>query len=246
MDIISNINKNDILDPLSVIIKLYIFSFKPIGTKISISNNCIYIQDQLYIQSFIRTLNRDTKNDVNILVCPIIYACKNYLQNSNNKTNYNIITEMYSIALNGLQKMKQTYYNNSITFNIDHLINIISNFIKNDNMCNTYISPNYTIKENVYNTLNNVWNNDRVNILFGYIKEINANTNDLLKQPLMESLEKFMNYMDLLINNLIINNTIEYSNTNNNTSVNISVNTSTTNIENQCIDSIECEYNEKF
>ena len=32
-----------ILDPLSVIIKLTIISYKPIGTKLAISNNLIYI-----------------------------------------------------------------------------------------------------------------------------------------------------------------------------------------------------------
>ena len=40
-----NNNKKYILDPLSVIIKLVILSKKDIGTKISVSNNVIYIQE---------------------------------------------------------------------------------------------------------------------------------------------------------------------------------------------------------
>jgi hypothetical protein len=45
MDFLLNKNKNDTLDPLSVIIKLFIYAYKPVGTKISISNNKIQIQE---------------------------------------------------------------------------------------------------------------------------------------------------------------------------------------------------------
>ena len=42
-NITSSASKNDILDPLSVIVKLLIYYYKPIGTKISVGNNRIYI-----------------------------------------------------------------------------------------------------------------------------------------------------------------------------------------------------------
>jgi hypothetical protein len=82
MDSVNNItstNKNDILDPLSIIVKLFIYYHKPIGTKISIGNNRIYIQDSTYIQGFLRRYNGDSKNDINILLCPILYSFISYL-----------------------------------------------------------------------------------------------------------------------------------------------------------------------
>ena len=53
----NNTNKNDILDPLSIIIKLFVYSYKPTGSKISIGNNRIYIQESTYIQGVLRKIN---------------------------------------------------------------------------------------------------------------------------------------------------------------------------------------------
>ena len=43
-----------ILDPLSVIIKLAILSNKPVGTKISIQNNIVYLQEPGPFQALCR------------------------------------------------------------------------------------------------------------------------------------------------------------------------------------------------
>ena len=64
MEFIMNKNKNDTLDPLSVIIKLFIYGYKPVGTKISISRNKIFIQENGFFQSTIRSVFRDSKNDI--------------------------------------------------------------------------------------------------------------------------------------------------------------------------------------
>jgi hypothetical protein len=72
MDMIKDIwgkYKNDTIDPLTVIIKLFICSYKPIGTKISILNNKLIIQNSGIFQGTVRTIYRDSKNDINILVC---------------------------------------------------------------------------------------------------------------------------------------------------------------------------------
>ena len=50
-----------ILDPLSTIIKLAIISFKPIGTKISICNNLIGIQEPGLFQPIVRFVFKNNK-----------------------------------------------------------------------------------------------------------------------------------------------------------------------------------------
>jgi hypothetical protein len=122
----TNTNKNDILDPLSIIVKLFIYSHKPNGTKISIGNNRMYIQENTYIQGVLRKLNGDTKNDITILMCPVLYACVHYLKNKDNRKKY---TPIFTIALDGLVKMKQTYSGTPIIYNIEHIINIIQMFL---------------------------------------------------------------------------------------------------------------------
>ena len=71
MDILPD-NKADniqlcILDPLSVIIKLAILSNKPIGTKIRIDNNNIYLQEPGNFQAICRYMFKNNKTDIQYL-----------------------------------------------------------------------------------------------------------------------------------------------------------------------------------
>ena len=122
-------NKNDILDPLSVVIKLFIYSFKPVGTKISIGHNKLCIQENTYVQGVWRRWNGDTKNDVNILLCPILYACVHYLKHRSSKEEDEVFLSIFKITLDGLVNMKQTYAGTPIVYNIEHIVNIINLFI---------------------------------------------------------------------------------------------------------------------
>ena len=202
-------NKNDILDPLSIIIKLFIYSYKPAGTKISIGNNRIYIQESTYIQGIIRKINGDTKNDITILTCPVLYACLNYLKNTETRPAY---IPIFKIAMEGLVNMKQTYTGTPIIYNIEHIINIIQLFLDEpsdtgatDSVINQD-TPLFKIKEHIYHLLNDSWTTDRKNILFGYIQEITdiANTNVSLKLLLIEGLSKFMDCMDTFVSNTLL------------------------------------------
>jgi hypothetical protein len=204
---ITSTNKNDILDPLSIIVKLFIYYHKPLGTKISIGNNRIYIQDSTYIQGLIRRYNGDSKNDINILLCPILYACITYLADTNIRELY---LPIFEISLQALTNMKQTYANTPIIYNIEHIINVIQMYVdqekpKTNNIINQD-TPLFKIKENIYQHLNQAWTQDRKNILFGFIKELKEVNNLNLKQTLLEGLCKFMDCMDIYVLNVLLNN----------------------------------------
>ena len=208
MEIINNItssNKNDILDPLSVIVKLLIYYYKPIGTKISVGNNRIYIQDSTYIQGFLRRYNGDTKNDITILLCPIVYACIFYLKDGDSRDSY---LPIFEIALQALSNMKQTYSNTPIIYNIEHILNIIQMFISGETEnVNNIINPEtplFKIKENIYSQLNQVWTVERKNILFGFIKDITEVNHLILKQTLLDGLSKFMDSIDIMVSNILL------------------------------------------
>jgi hypothetical protein len=212
MDAVNNItsnNKNDILDPLSIIVKLFIYYYKPLGTKISIGNNRIYIQDSTYIQGLVRRYNGDSKNDINILLCPILYACITYLKNEEIRDLY---MPIFNVALQALTNMKQTYANTAIIYNIEHIINVVQMFINesvpNVNNIIDPTTPLFKIKEHIYQQMNQVWTIDRKNILFGFIKEIMDVNNLILKQNLIDGLTKFMDCMDIFVSNILINNKI--------------------------------------
>lgn len=206
-NITSSASKNDILDPLSVIIKLYLYNSKPLGTKISVGNNKVDIQYSTYVQGIWRRYNGDSKNDINILVCPILYACVYYLKSGDQETRA-IYLPIFNEALQALSNLKQTYANTAIIYNIEHLINIIQSHINNEvstGIVNTD-TPLYKIKENIYQHLNEVWTPSRKNILFGFIKEITEVKNSALKQRLLDGLAVFMDCIDTLVSNVLLNN----------------------------------------
>jgi hypothetical protein len=267
MDSIANLasasNKNDILDPLSVVIKLFIYSFKPVGTKISIGYNKLSIQENTYVQGVWRRLNGDTKNDVNILLCPILYACVHYLKQRSSKEEEEVFHSIFKITLDGLVNMKQTYAGTPIVYNIEHIVNIINLFIDkgrkdlntkmekdrgsgdsleyedtradsrgdeittfkrpsldNEDMTriNTKLNevnsiinvdtPIYKIKENIYHHLDTSWTTHRKNILFGFVKDIIEVHNVALKTTLINALAQFMDCMDIVVANVLLNNRI--------------------------------------
>jgi hypothetical protein len=209
MELIKNFlypNKTDILDPLSLIIKLYIYSFKPIGTKISILNNKIEFQETGIFQSTVRALNGDTKNDLINMLFPLVYACEKYL-NEIQREKYEKIFDKVIISL---EKINQVYQLNEITHNIEQLKNIISKFIINKNFIPESIISNWndpasTLKKSFYLQTNSVWTENRLNILFGYINEIFNSLSDENTYLLIISLNSFMNYIDILVIKLINN-----------------------------------------
>lgn len=199
-------NKNDILDPLSLVIKLYILSFKPNGTKISILNNKIIIQEVGIFQSTVRSINGDTKNDIINILFPLTYACEIYLKDTEN-IKYRYIFEQ---IIKSFDKLNEIYQVNEITHNIEQLKNIVTNFLSDiDFNPKTVIlnweEPPSVLKKSFYKQTNSIWTEDRLNILFGYINEIINSEIDEIKYYLINSLSSFMNYIDLIVVKLINN-----------------------------------------
>jgi hypothetical protein len=209
MNFLKNIiyqNKTDILDPLSVILKLYIYNFKPEGTKISVSNNKIVLQDIGIFQGSVRKIFGDSKNDINIIFGPVVYACLKYLS-SEEREKYLYIFEIVSASLN---KLKLTYAGNEIVYNIEQIKNVIDSFIsKKDNdislLVSNYNTNGFKIKQNIYDHINSVWNHERKQILLGYIHEIKSFVSQEYENELIISLSSFLNCMDITTKNIINN-----------------------------------------
>jgi hypothetical protein len=198
-------SKNDTLDPLSIIIRLFIYAYKPIGTKISITNNKLYLQENGFFQSTVRTINRDSKNDINIIYFPIIFACKYYLS-SENREKYK---KIFETLLQSFDNMRQTYKGSEIIYNIDQLRTLIESFLQNDNfdpstLFNSYDSPGGKIKQDIYSHINSIWTERKINVLFGHIEDIKESTSEELTNSLIQSLNGYMNYIDLITYNLIL------------------------------------------
>lgn len=197
-------NKNDILDPLSLVIKLYIYLYKPMGTKISILNNRIEFQEAGIFQSTVRTFNGDTKNDLINMLFPLTYACDKYLDYYN-KEKFSVIFEQ---VLYSLDKLNQVYQSNEITHNIEQLKNIINKFMNEkkfnpQTIISNYNEPASMLKKSFYTQTDSVWTKNRLEMLICYIQEILNSESDEHTQALIASLNLFMNWIDLLVIKLI-------------------------------------------
>ena len=198
-------NKNDLLDPLSVIIKLNILNYKPVGTKISIQNNKICLQDNTYVQGTIRSIYGDKKNDLNMLYGPIIYACVFYLSPSN-RDKY---LKLFQSASSGLAKLKETYTGKDIIYNIEQIINIVDTFINKEDsdpaiFVSNYNSPVYKMKNDIYKHISSVWNDKRINLILTLIEEIETSP-EASTISLLYTINYYLDHIDHKVNELTSN-----------------------------------------
>ena len=206
-DIPDNNNKNInyklfILDPLSVIIKLAIFSNKPVGTKFRIQDNVIYIQEPGYFQSICRIYYNVNKTEIQYLYNPIYFACKHFLNSKFTDKTPNI-RKLFSSSIQGLIKLKETYKAcHLVVLCLNYYISIIENYLdesmveslfKKDTMTSLY-------DDTTLQNLNSFWTTDRIKIVLDIIeflcKDYSASNN-------VQSLEIFINNIDLEIAKLL-------------------------------------------
>jgi hypothetical protein len=200
--------KNDTLDPLSVILKLFIYAHKSVGTKLSIGSNRINIQEPGLFQGTVRKIYGDQKNDVNIIFFPIIFACKYYLGSKKFRSRF--LQLFNSVVVGSFDKLKETYQGNEIIYNIAQLKSIVQNFVDNELfdpniLYSSYDSPGGKIKQGIYSHINTIWNESRLNVVFGMVDEILATTSDEIGLGLVNALNTYMGCVDTLTFNLITN-----------------------------------------
>lgn len=199
--------KNDTLDPLSVIIKLFIYAHKPVGTKLSIGHNKINIQEPGIFQGTVRKICGDKKNDVNIIFFPIIFACQAYLGNTKFRARF---IRVFNIVVGSFDNLKETYQGNEIIYNIAQLKSIAQNFMDNaafdpNILYGSYDSAGGKIKQEIYSHINTIWTDDRLNVIFGMIDEILLSTSNEIILCLVNALNIYMGCVDMLTHNLITN-----------------------------------------
>ncbi len=191
-----------ILDPLSVIIKLAILSNKPIGTKICISKNIVFLQEPGPFQSFCRYIFNTNKTDIQYIYNPIQLACQSYLSKAAVQQNPKL-KELFKCAQNGLGRLSETYKTCSIIrLCINYYATIIDNHLKeiyNDALFrNDNLTPLYT--NELTSTFTKLWTQDRIKIILNLttflIGDENAATN-------VKSVETIMMDIDTQVQKLL-------------------------------------------
>ena len=115
-------DKNQILEPLSTVLKLALISFEEEGIKIAVSNNSVFIQKPTLLQGTIRSVYGNNREEIHYLLKPIIRCVEMYSSYDNRNIRY-----LYDLAIDGLKKLKRSYGNQSsnVCYTIDLYITIL-------------------------------------------------------------------------------------------------------------------------
>lgn len=204
--IITSVRYNDkpasqVLDPFSCLIRLCLLNYKPIGTKLSFTNNKIVFQEPDFLQSAKRWSSGDSRQHIHNLYNPIF------------KLNqwYDINTPQFIYLLNksktGLLQLLKCYNSNDsniIAHSINYYIETINNILEkktnhNENMDeknsegfiekihdgfnekNKKNKKNKNKNENGTDTKNNIENVQENTIENTIINQNNANENNILE-----------------------------------------------------------------
>lgn len=204
-----------ILEPLQAITQLAYLKACPIGTKLTIENNLLFIQIPNWHQGITRSWNKDKREDILLLFNAVQRYNKMYVNNHTKNENPNfkklieIITRM---AIEGIDNLISTYSrveNTSIVQTLVMYKTILSyperfNGIDNLNDEDDKHNKNYKNDkkmEDVFAQIKNNWNDNEIAVLYNILclidnDKINAEmyingANQILK-PLHDRIRKWI------------------------------------------------------
>jgi len=208
----SSKDKTDmVLEPLQAIVQLAILSLCPIGTKLTIQENILYLQLPNVIQPISRWYNADKKDDLLFLFQVVRRFIKWY--NPRNNTNSPISIELYRLivgmAVQGLDKLIKTY--SSIDCNtITQVVNMYKNLLQTqDNQdVDILFSDSGLNMDEVFQRIISLYNEVTINIINNFLILISNETDDASLLDFIEGFNLIIKKNNTMIKNWIKENLI--------------------------------------
>jgi hypothetical protein len=164
-----------ILEPLQVIITLAILGYCPIGTKISISQNTLYLHRPTLVQGLLRWWEGDSKDDLYYLFHAIRRFYKWYKNTDNEIFNY-----ILELAKNGIKNLIKTYQK-ADKKSILHTLSLYGNILDLDTpdlfKTNTEDQESITI-DKVFENIKPLYDQKILVVVFSTLKLINESENE--------------------------------------------------------------------
>ncbi len=195
-----------ILDPLTVIIKLAIIGNKPVGTKILIQHNVIYLQEPGIFQSMCRMVFNTNKTDLQYMYNPIQFACLKFLS-PEFIVDKPRVKLLFTSALRGLHRLRETYKTCSI---INLCLNYYYALIENNVEPKSQVMPTIFYKDSmtslytteIINELHKQWTDDKITIILDLVLFLNG---DNMAVNNVKSLETIMDNNDINTQSIMTN-----------------------------------------
>jgi len=175
-----------ILEPLQAMIQLALLSLCPMGTKLCIHENILYLQSPTLIQPFTRWYHSDKKDDVYFLYG----VMKRYIKWYNPHVNKNspVSPELYQLvttmAIQGLDGLLKTY-RSSDSNTVIHVIQMYKNILEMNNdkiMTDEYVvdaDKNRVHLDEVFEKIVNIYEPKMVEVIYHTLEWIQAETDSI-------------------------------------------------------------------
>jgi len=204
MDIIKTHPKEKvdmILEPLQVLTQLAVLSFLPVGTKISISENILHLQQPTILQGVLRWYQKDNKDDLYYLFHAIRRYYKWYKHNDDD-----IFTKVLELAIKGIQKLIETYNKIGIT-TITHTLNLYKNILEQDSdELFKDEGQNSISVDDVFEKITEIYHEKLLLIIYSTFELMSKEENDKNIQLYVEGLDKMLEPTQIAIRKWILDN----------------------------------------
>ena len=200
----------EFIDPICTVIKLAILHYKTNGTKISIKNNVIDIQDASLIQGIVRYWGGDQRDQLHQLKLPIFYfrgIVLGFIKLDHLNIDVNTLVMINDLAIKGLKKMRITYDNDrkvgSLVKNcIDDYIKILhTNYSLDDYMSDKYKFNKPTLFA-IYNEYTKLWHLNDFNIITALFESADTEENPVIQNKKADAIDHYIMAKDLTLDTI--------------------------------------------
>ncbi len=177
-----------ILEPLQVMIQLGLLSHCPIGTKVSVSENLLHIQQPTYLQGVWRYWNKDNKDDLYYLFHAIRRYYKWYKPQNTKIFNY-----ILALAIKGLSKLIETYSKDTDKSSITHTLSLYRNVLELENPDLFKDAEKDAVSiDTVFASIITEYDDRLLKAVFNILKLLNDETNDENKQRYLRCIDHML------------------------------------------------------
>ena len=191
-----------ILEPFQVMVELSLVAHCPVGTKVSVSDNLLHIQQPHWAQGVIRWYQNDNKDDLYYL----FHAVRRYYMWYKNKKDNKIFKEILRSAIKGLDKLIETY-KKSDTQSILHTLSLYKNLLELDNNELFKDEKKETVSmDQVFKNIVHIYNDNILRIVYNTLVLLEKENNQEHKQNYIDGLRLVLSPINNEIRNWIQEN----------------------------------------
>jgi len=195
-----------ILEPLQSMLQLALLSICPVGTKLRIKENILYIQMPNIAQPFVRWYNADKKDDLYFLYAVIKRFITWYNSSLNSKSimSQELYQLIITMSIEGLNNLFKTY-TASDSNTVIHVIQMYKNLLEYNNdkiMIEDYIVDGDKNKINideVFEKIITIYDENILEVIYYSLLQAQAETEFNHKNNIIDGLNMMLNKYNLII-----------------------------------------------